>query len=108
VVPGQEVVHTQIRRRVSRRCAHFKGKIHALLNPGRRVVSVDEFFLGPLTTALTPDEILVDVEMPLFNSNTIGRSRNSRFATGLCDRRRGSGDRAERSGRLHSVRFVRS
>jgi carbon-monoxide dehydrogenase medium subunit len=31
---------------------------------GRRELPADEFFLGPLTTALAPDEMLVDVEMP--------------------------------------------
>ena len=31
---------------------------------GRRTIDADEFFLGPLTTALEPDEILTDVVFP--------------------------------------------
>jgi aerobic carbon-monoxide dehydrogenase medium subunit len=82
----RSVAHYQIRNRGTwaGSCAHAdpaaefpavalisKARFTLFSTRGRRVVSVDEFFLGPLTTALTPDEILVDVEMPLFNSNTI-------------------------------------
>jgi carbon-monoxide dehydrogenase medium subunit len=36
---------------------------------GRRLVSAADFFLGPLTTALGADEILVDVEIPCYGGN---------------------------------------
>jgi len=37
---------------------------------GRRVVSASDFFVGPLTTVLRPDEILVGVEMPIVTSES--------------------------------------
>jgi aerobic carbon-monoxide dehydrogenase medium subunit len=37
---------------------------------GQRVVAADEFFVGELTTALRPDEVLVHVELPIASDRT--------------------------------------
>ena len=37
---------------------------------GRRVISAADFFVGPLTTELRPDEILVDVEIPIVSAGS--------------------------------------
>jgi CO/xanthine dehydrogenase FAD-binding subunit len=37
---------------------------HVCSRRGDRVLAADEFFLGPLTTALEPDELLVEISVP--------------------------------------------
>lgn len=41
------------------------GRIVAASRRGRRTLGAEEFFLGPYTTALEPDELVVAVEVPL-------------------------------------------
>jgi len=38
--------------------------LHVRSRRGRREVKADEFFVGPLTTSLEPDELLLEVELP--------------------------------------------
>jgi carbon-monoxide dehydrogenase medium subunit len=40
------------------------GTVGVLSRGGRRTISADSFFHGALTTALTPDEVIVDLELP--------------------------------------------
>jgi carbon-monoxide dehydrogenase medium subunit/6-hydroxypseudooxynicotine dehydrogenase subunit alpha len=37
---------------------------------GERVLAADDFFVGPLTTALAPDELLVEIEVPALPRRT--------------------------------------
>jgi len=39
-------------------------EIHVVGKSGTRMIPAGEFFLGPLTTALEPDEIIVEVKLP--------------------------------------------
>jgi carbon-monoxide dehydrogenase medium subunit len=39
-------------------------EIHVIGNSGSRAIPAGEFFLGPLTTALEPDEIIVEIRLP--------------------------------------------
>jgi CO/xanthine dehydrogenase FAD-binding subunit len=39
-------------------------RFHALSRRGARMLSADELFVGPLMTALEPDELLVQIEVP--------------------------------------------
>jgi carbon-monoxide dehydrogenase medium subunit len=39
-------------------------EIHVIGNSGPRAIPAGEFFLGPLTTALEPDEIIVEIRLP--------------------------------------------
>ncbi|HEY6004880.1 MAG TPA: FAD binding domain-containing protein, partial [Anaeromyxobacter sp.] len=41
------------------------GRIVAASRRGRRTLAAEQFFLGPYTTALEPDELVVAVEIPL-------------------------------------------
>jgi aerobic carbon-monoxide dehydrogenase medium subunit len=51
---------------------------------GARTISIDEFFTGLFTTALAPDEILTEIQIPM------PRPRRSRSATPERSRKRGS------------------
>ena len=80
----KSIAHYQIRNRGTwaGSCAHAdpaaefpavalvaNAKFSLFSTKGRRLVSAEEFFLGPLTTALRADEILVDVEIPRHGRN---------------------------------------
>jgi carbon-monoxide dehydrogenase medium subunit len=80
----RSIAHYQIRNRGTwaGSCAHADpaaefpavalisdAKFSLFSSRGRRVVSAGDFFLGPLTTVLASDEMLVDVEIPLFCSD---------------------------------------
>jgi aerobic carbon-monoxide dehydrogenase medium subunit len=43
----------------------LEGRIVAASRRGRRTLGAEQFFLGPYTTALEPDELVVAVEIPL-------------------------------------------
>jgi aerobic carbon-monoxide dehydrogenase medium subunit len=80
----KSIAHYQIRNRGTwaGSCAHAdpaaefpavalisNAKFSLFSTRGRRLVSAADFFLGPLTTALDADEILVDVEIPCHGCN---------------------------------------
>jgi aerobic carbon-monoxide dehydrogenase medium subunit len=80
----KSIAHYQIRNRGTwaGSCAHAdpaaefpavalvsNAKFSLFSTGGRRLVSAGDFFLGPLTTALRADEILVDVEIPRHGRN---------------------------------------
>ncbi len=77
------VAHYQIRNRGTwaGSCAHAdpaaefpaialisNAKFSLVSTQGRRVISAADFFVGPLTTKLRPDEILASVEIPILSS----------------------------------------
>jgi carbon-monoxide dehydrogenase medium subunit len=79
VAAVKHVAHYQIRNRgtVGGSLAHAdpaaelpgiavtcEAEITAVSAAGRRVIRASDFFLGPLTTALTPEEIIVEVHLP--------------------------------------------
>jgi aerobic carbon-monoxide dehydrogenase medium subunit len=43
----------------------LSAEVVAVGNQGERRIPIDEFFIGPFTTTLTPDEILTEVRVPL-------------------------------------------
>jgi CO/xanthine dehydrogenase FAD-binding subunit len=43
-------------------------RFHVMSLRGERILSASEFFLGPLTTALDPDELLTEIEVPAMPS----------------------------------------
>src|SRR5271165_1962966 len=76
-----EVAHYQIRNRgtVGGSIAHAdpaaempgiavacEAEISVVGSSGARVIKAADFFLGPLMTALTPDEIIVDIRLPFW------------------------------------------
>jgi aerobic carbon-monoxide dehydrogenase medium subunit len=48
----------------------LKGRFHVRNKNADRWVECDEFFLGPFTTALGPDDLLVEVELPALPAHT--------------------------------------
>jgi CO/xanthine dehydrogenase FAD-binding subunit len=75
----RHVGHPQIRSRgtIGGSCAHadptaelpvaltaLDARFHLRSQAGRRTVAADEFFVTHLTTALRPDELLVEIEVP--------------------------------------------
>lgn len=82
----KSIAHYQIRNRGTwaGSCAHADpaaefpavallsdAKFSLLSSRGSRKVSAADFFLGPLTTALGTDEILIDVEMPSLPAESV-------------------------------------
>ena len=55
---------------------------------GARVIRRRSFFVGALTTALEPDEIIVEIRLPAWPARGAGDSRNSRAAAAISRWRR--------------------
>jgi CO/xanthine dehydrogenase FAD-binding subunit len=61
---GGSVAHADPAAELPVALAALDARFTAQSPRGRRTVGAGEFFIGPLTTALEPDELLVDIEVP--------------------------------------------
>jgi carbon-monoxide dehydrogenase medium subunit/6-hydroxypseudooxynicotine dehydrogenase subunit alpha len=50
--------------------AALEARFHVRSARGVRVIAAEDFFLGPLTTALDPDELLAEIELPALPPGT--------------------------------------
>jgi carbon-monoxide dehydrogenase medium subunit len=63
--------------------------LHIRSKDGDRWVCADDFFLGPFTTVMAPEELLVEVGIPTFAAHTgmsyqqISRQRGSQYLAGV-------------------------
>lgn len=62
---GGSVAHADAAAELPLALVASRGSIVAASTRGRREVAADELFLGPYTTALAPDELLVETVWPL-------------------------------------------
>jgi CO/xanthine dehydrogenase FAD-binding subunit len=61
---GGSVAHADPAAELPVALAALDARFTAQSPRGRRTVGAGEFFIGPLTTALEPDELLVEIEVP--------------------------------------------
>jgi CO/xanthine dehydrogenase FAD-binding subunit len=62
---GGSVAHADPAAELPVALAALDARFTAQSSRGRRTLRAGELFLGPLTTALAPDELLVEIEVPL-------------------------------------------
>lgn len=61
---GGSVAHADPAAELPVACTALDARFHAQSNSGRRTISCDDFFITHLTTALEPEELLVEIEVP--------------------------------------------
>lgn len=61
---GGSIAHADPSAELPVLCLAFDAEIDALGPQGRRTIAASDFFRGPFSTALTPDEMLVEVRFP--------------------------------------------
>jgi len=61
---GGSVAHADPQAELPVALAALGARFHVRSPSGARTLSADELFQGPLTTALEPDELLVEIEVP--------------------------------------------
>jgi len=62
---GGSVAHADPAAELPVALAALEGRYHVRSQAGRRVIASDEMFVTHLTTSLEPDELLVEIEVPL-------------------------------------------
>jgi len=91
-------------------CTAAKGRAVIRGASGERVVSMDEFHVGPYMTAVGDGELLTELRLPLRPGAARGRLGDSgRLRRGVDERRRDCGgrDRAQRGGAHHRAPLAR-
>jgi CO/xanthine dehydrogenase FAD-binding subunit len=66
---GGSVAHADPTAELPAALAALEARFHVRSRRGSRILSSSELFLGPLTTALEPDELLLEVEVPPLPGN---------------------------------------
>jgi CO/xanthine dehydrogenase FAD-binding subunit len=69
---GGSVAHADPSAEIPAVLVALEGRLRISSATGERTVSADEFFLGYMTTALQPDEILVEIELRKLDSGAGG------------------------------------
>jgi carbon-monoxide dehydrogenase medium subunit len=59
------------------------GEIRVVGPAGQRTISADEFFIGPLSTALRPDELITELRLPMWPAERAGPSASSPAGTAI-------------------------